>query len=126
MANENEVISYFSRKGNMWAANQALEQYLKKTGRVGLSKEFKNDPEFRVVCEYAKEAGELQLRSDITKSVEELVGTVFGFPFVGTLDVIIGAIEDACGNTFLAGKLIKGGLVILVIAAIGAALSGKK
>ncbi|EQB71426.1 MAG: hypothetical protein AMDU1_APLC00027G0001 [Thermoplasmatales archaeon A-plasma] len=126
MTNEASVIGYFSEKGRTWSMYQPLEQYIKQKGRDGLANEFRNDPGFRVVCEYAKEAGELQLRSEITKSVEELVGIMFGLPFVGALDIIIGAVEDACGTTFLAGKLIKSGLIILALAGLGAILKGKK
>lgn len=126
MPNQYEVIEYFSRKGDEWSKYDSLEKYIKQKGRNGLAEEFRNDRDFDVVCQYANEVGELQLRSDITKSVEDLVGAIFGFPFAGALDVIIGAIEDVCGKKFIAGKLIKGGLVLLTVAALAAAFSGKK
>jgi hypothetical protein len=126
MGNPESVARYFSKKGLQWSRYGSLEQYVKQVGRDAIADDFRNDPEFETVCEYAKQVGELQLRSDITKSVEDLAGLVFGIPFVGALDVIIGAIEDACGHKFLAGRLIKGGILILTAAAIASAFSGSK
>jgi hypothetical protein len=126
MSSPEEVINYFSYKGQIWSQSGSLEQYVKKVGRKGIAEEFKNDPYFAVVCEYANQVGELQLRSDITNGVEDLVSIIFGVPFAGVLDVIIGAIEDACGKTFLAGKVMKSGIILLGIASLAYIFSGKK
>ncbi|PYB68297.1 hypothetical protein DMB44_04430 [Thermoplasma sp. Kam2015] len=126
MSSPESVTWYFSNKGMQWSRYGSLEQYVKQVGRAAIADELRNDPEFAEVCKYAKQAGELQLRSDITKSVEDLVGAVFGISFVGALDVIIGAIEDACGHKFIAGRLIKSGIVLLGAAALASAFSGNK
>ena len=83
----------------------AVEQYVKEAKIEGLSQEFKNDPSFVYVCNFIQYAGTIQLRSGIAKGLEEYAGLLFGVPLLGTMDIIIGAIEEACGKK-VAGELI--------------------
>ena len=57
------------------------------------------------VCDLITHAGTLQPRSGIAKGREEYAGLLFVIPLVGVIDIIIGAIEGACGKK-VAGELI--------------------
>lgn len=113
-----QVIFYFNRKGREWISkSDTIEKYVKETGIEGLSQEFKNDPAFVYVCNFIQYAGTIQLRSSIAKGLEEYAGLLFGIPLLGTMDIIIGAIEEACGKK-VAGELIVKGLTGVLIGAV--------
>lgn len=117
MVDGQQVSKYFRNKGYEWKnLSGDVETHLKKVKRTGLKADFQNDPNFWVVCEYLTQVGELQLRSTIGKSLEDLVGSAFGIPLVGTLDIVIGAAVEACGDTTLGDKLIGAGAVASVVA----------
>ncbi len=119
-----QVSHYFRGKGIEWASiSGSVEVHLKKMGRQGIKTDFKDDPEFLVVCDYLKQVGELQLRSTIGKSLEGIVSSTFGIPMIGTLDIAIGAAVEACGDTTLGDKLIGAGVVASVVA-LGGILIG--
>ena len=119
-----QVSYYFRKKGIEWTSiSGSVENHLKKMQRQGIKADFQNDLEFWVVCDYLKQVGELQLRSTIDKSLEGIVGSTFGIPLVGTLDIAIGAAVEACGDTALGDKLIGAGAVASVVA-IGGILLG--
>lgn len=117
MVDVQEIVRYFRIKGQVWSnLSGDIESHLKKMQRAGLKSDFQEDPDFYVVCDYLKQVGELQLRSTIGKSLEDLVGSAFGIPLVGTLDIVIGAAVEACGDTTLGDKLIGAGTVASVVA----------
>lgn len=119
-----QVSNYFRRKGVEWASiSGSVENHLRKMQRQGIKADFQSDPEFWVVCDYLKQVGELQLRSTMGKSLEGVVGSAFGIPLLGTLDIAIGAAVEACGDTTLGDKLIGAGVVALVVA-LGGILLG--
>jgi hypothetical protein len=119
-----QVSYYFHKKGIEWTSiSGSVENHLRKMQRQGIKADFQNDPEFSVVCDYLKQVGELQLRSTISKSLEGIVGSTFGIPLVGTLDIAIGAAVEACGDTTLGDKLIGAGAVASVVA-LGGILLG--
>lgn len=114
--NGQEVSKYFRNKGDEWSRLSGnVENHLKKVQKDGLKLDFQSDPNFRVVCEYLKQMGELQLRSTIGKSLEDLVGGAFGIPLVGTLDIVISAAVESCGDTTLGDKLLGAGAIASVI-----------
>ena len=113
-----QVIFYFNRKGREWISqSDTVEQYVKEAKIEGLSQEFKNDPSFVYVCNFIQYAGTIQLRSGIAKGLEEYAGLLFGVPLLGTMDIIIGAIEEACGKK-VAGELIVKGVTGVLIGAV--------
>ena len=119
-----QVSRYFSKKGIEWASiSGSVDNHLRVMQREVIKADFQNYPEFSVVCDYLKQVGELQLRSTIGKSLEGIVGSTFGIPLVGTLDIAIGAAVEACGDTPLGDKLIGVGTVAAVVA-LGAILIG--
>lgn len=124
MANGQDVSRYFRRKGVEWIKSSGgVEAHLRKEKKAGIKSDFQNDPDFHVVCEYLSQVGELQLRSTVGKSLEEVVGDAFGIPLVGTLDIAIGAAVEACGNDTLGSKLIGAGIIAGVVA-LGGILVG--
>lgn len=113
-----QVIFYFNRKGREWISKcDTIEKYVNESGREGLSLEFKSDPGFVYVCNFIQYAGTIQLRSSIAKSLEEYAGLLFGIPLLGTMDTIIGTIEEACGKT-VAGELIVKGVTGVLLGAV--------
>ncbi len=113
-----QVIFYFNGKGRKWISqSDTIEKYVKETGIEGLSQEFKNDPAFVNVCNFIQYAGTIQLRSSIAKGLEEYTGLLFGIPLLGTMDIIIGAMEEACGKK-IAGEIIVKGLMGVLIGAV--------
>ena len=123
MANGQDVAKYFRRKGDQWTAiSGSVESHLRKNGRQGMKAEFEGDPDFYIVCKYLKEVGEIQLRSDVAKSLEELVSATFGFVVVGAIDILIGAIVEACGDRPLGDQLLEGAGAVAVIGLIGLAI----
>ena len=112
-----EVDAYFKQKALVWSRTDgSAETHIRRLGRRGLAGELSSDPAFApVVCAYVHQVSELQLRSEIARSLESLVSIVFGVPLVGTLDVVIGAIADACGFKTIGDKLIEAALAPLVI-----------
>ena len=75
-----------------------------------------------------REIGELQLRSHIVTSIEGFVGTTFNSLVVGEMNIVIGAIMDACGEKTLGEKLVETGFASLFLGALifGAAAGAKK
>ncbi len=119
--NIQEVIFYFRRKGQQWISQGIpIEEYIKTAGIDGLKTEFQNDPSFVCVCNFIQYAGTIQLRSGIAKGLENYAGLLFGIPLLGTMDIIIGAIEEACGKKVTGELIVKGVTGIL----LGAVLIG--
>lgn len=120
-----QIIDYFNKKGRDWIFQaNTIEEYIKKSGVRGLSQEFSNDPQFRYVCSSISRLNTIQLRSGIAKGLEEDVSLLFGIPLVGTMDIVIGAIEEACGKR-VAGELIAKGITgvlvgVVIIGVLGA------
>jgi len=120
-----QIIVYFNKKGSEWISDaNSIEDYIKKSGVNGLSQEFRNDPQFAYVCSSISRLNTIQLRSGIAKGLEEDVGLLFGIPLLGTMDIIVGAIEAACGKR-VAGELIAKGVIgvvvgVLIIGVLGA------
>jgi hypothetical protein len=113
-----QVIFYFNRKGKDWISQaNTVEDYIKNAGIDGLSQEFRNDPSFVYVCNFINYAGTIQLRSGIAKGLEEYAGLLFGIPLLGTMDIIIGAIEEACGKR-ISGELIVKGITGVLVGAV--------
>ena len=113
-----QVILYFNRKGREWILRaNTVEDYIKNAGVGGLSQEFRNDPSFVYVCNFINYAGTIQLRSGIAKGLEEYAGLLFGIPLLGTMDIIIGAIEEACSKK-VAGELIAKGITGVLVGAV--------
>lgn len=120
MVNVQEVNRYFKNKSRGWvSASGSVENYLKQKGRPGMKSEFAGDPNFHVVCKYLEQVGELQLKSDVAKSLEEIVSGVFGFPLVGSLDILIGAAVEACGYKPLGDQIIESALTAGIVVLIG-------
>jgi hypothetical protein len=69
------------------------------------------------VCNFINYAGTIQLRSGIAKGLEEYAGLLFGIPLLGTMDIIIGAIEEACGKR-ISGELIVKGITGVLVGAV--------
>ena len=114
MADLGAVSNYFLNKIVAWsAASGSAEAYVRQAGRPRLAQEFADDPDFIVVCELAREIGELQLRSHIVTSIEGFVGTTFNSLVVGEMNIVIGAIMDACGEKTLGEKLVETGFASL-------------
>ena len=115
--NVGKAVAYFQSQFAYWSSHGGVETYLRARDRKSLAAEFAKDHTFTAVCEAFKEIGELQLRSQIAKMAEGLVGSYFNFPLVGEMDIIVGAIADACGFDTIGDKLIKIGAVAIVTAA---------
>lgn len=127
MTGAGDVATYFSGKSYEWTSTGlTIEQYIRNKGEEGLAEEFKNDPSFKTVCEFANKASSIQMRSEIGKGLEEVAGTLFGIPLVGAADIVIGGIELACGKKFVGERLIKGGAIAVGAFILGALLSPKK
>ncbi len=125
MATKEDVAYYFSRKAREWQSSEkSVENYIKQEGKTGLTQEFRSDPEFMVVCQFIQQAGAFQLRNSIGKGFEEAAGIMFGIPLLGAMDIIIGAIEEACGNYVVGEKLLKAGTAVVGVFIIGAILGG--
>lgn len=52
------------------------------------------------------------------------MGLIFGIPLVGELDIVLGAIEDVCGNMFVGRKILTAGAIAIGAAIVIAALRG--
>lgn len=118
------VVFYFNRKGREWISNaDSIEEYVRRVGIGGLSQEFRSDPGFVYVCDFIRHAGTLQLRSGIAKGLEEYAGLLFGVPLLGVMDIIIGAIEGACGSKVAGELFLKGAMGVLMGAVILGVLS---
>lgn len=114
----NYIAVYFNRKGMEWASKaNSIEEYVRNVGVDGLTLEFVNDPSFVNVCIFIRNVGTIQLRSNIAKGLEGGVGVLFGIPLMGVMDIIIGAIEGACGKK-VAGELILKGVTGVLIGAV--------
>lgn len=122
-----DVAFYFRRKGIQWTGTGfTLEQYIRSKGPEGLASEFRTDPDFYVVCEFAKRAGTLQIRSGIGKGLEEAAGLLFGIPLVGVADIVVGGIEIACNQKIVGETLLKVGTGLVGVFILGALLSSFK
>ncbi|MEM0135065.1 MAG: hypothetical protein QXU18_07565 [Thermoplasmatales archaeon] len=118
------VVFYFNRKGREWASREnSIEDYIRKSGIDGLREEFESDPSFVNVCDFIKRASTIQLRSGMAKGLEEYARQVFGIPLIGEMDIIIGAIEGACGKKVEGEPILKGVKGTLVGAVILGILS---
>ncbi len=127
MSDINDVAFFFNRKASEWTATGlSVEQYIKRQGKERLADEFRSDPYFLVVCEFANRVSTLQLRSSIWKGFEEAAGLLFGVPLVGATDILVGAVELACGHNVRGERLLKGGTAIAGLFILGALLSPKK
>ncbi len=112
------VVFYFNQKGRKWVSQaNSIEDYVGRSGVDGLRVEFENDPSFVYVCDFIQHASTIQLRSGIAKGLEEYAGLLFGVPLVGVMDIIIGAIEGACGQK-VAGELILKGVTGILMGAV--------
>lgn len=107
---------YFQQKMKSWGNSlQERKDYIKKQGREGLKQEFESDPTFKsTVCPLIHKIGDIQLRSELLKSLEGLVDDLFGAPIRGEVNIIIGAIADACGYTTISKKLFVSGVILLI------------
>jgi hypothetical protein len=122
MSDPYAVSRYFQLKATAWiVADGSVEAHIKKLGKDRLANEFKTDGTFGEVCELAHEFGELQARAHIGRSLDGFVGDQFGWPLVGEMDTLIGAMALACGVTSLGEKLLWAGIASLAIAGIAAA-----
>jgi hypothetical protein len=122
MADPEAVSRYFQFKIQQWSAVEgSAERYIRNAGRPRLAQEFATDPGFVAVCELVHEIGELQLRSHIVQSIEGLVGSAFNAPIGGEMNIVIGAIADACGFKTLGERLVEVGLAATFIGALIAA-----
>ena len=122
MSNPFAVSNYFQTKASAWIAmDGSVEAHVRRLGKQGLADEFRADGQFGEVCELVHELGELQARDHIVRSLEGFVGDQFGWPFVGEMDIIVGAMALACGFTTLGEKLVWAGVVALAVAGIAAA-----
>jgi hypothetical protein len=129
MPNVDVLYAYFQEKGSQWRKiGGSVENYIRMTGRGGLAQEFQADGNFRnTVCPYFKTLGELQLRATVVKSLEGLVGVAFGVPLIGTMDIVIGAIADACGYKTIGDQLLEAAPILIVlgsIVALGLGIAG--
>ena len=127
MSEIDDVAYFFNRKASEWTATGlTVEQYIKNHGKENLAEEFRSDPYFPAVCQFANKASTIQLRSGIGKGFEEVAGLLFGVPLVGATDIVVGAVELACGQNVRGERLLKGGTVAVGLFILGALLSPKK
>ena len=127
MAEIDDVAYFFSRKASEWTSTGlTVEQYIRNQGKEKLAEEFRSDPYFPSVCQFANKASTIQLRSGIGKGFEEVAGLLFGIPLVGATDILVGAVELACGQNVRGERLLKGGTVAVGLFILGALLSPKK
>ena len=126
MGELNPLYAYFQNKGAEWRSlSGSVEAHLSSRGRSGIASEFSRDPSYAsIVCPYFRQLGELQLRSEVVRSLEGYVGAAFGLPLAGTMDILIGAIADACGYKTVGDQLLEIAPVLLMIGATVAAALG--
>lgn len=112
----NYAYNYFQRKMLQWGATpQSRKEYIQSKGRIGLKEEFEQDTEFKTtVCPLIHQIGDLQLKDELVKNLEDFVDEWFGSPVFGEVNIVVGAIADACGYTTTGKKLIISGLVALI------------
>lgn len=127
MSDPYAVSRYFQNKASDWIQSDgSVKAHVRRVGKDGLADEFRTDGAFGEVCELVHEFGELQARAHIVKSLEGFVGDQFGWPLVGEMDIIVGAMALACGFTTLGEKLVWTGVAALAIAGIAAAALGSR
>jgi len=123
-------IEVLRRKMIEWGNTvESRKEYIKRKGRAGLAEEFRNDLQVReVLCPLIKRIGDFQLKAILGETLlkEGLMDEWFGNPIVGEVNIVVGALADACGYEALGDKLIQTGLLGLFIAGIlGALLTSK-
>lgn len=97
------VYSYLRPKFEKWKSTSGwIDWYVNYFwGRGKVTSEFADD--FRIikadVCPYISQAGYAQSRNLILQAAEGLAGIFFGFPVLGSADVILGILMDVCGLT---------------------------
>ncbi len=112
------VAGWFRQKVSKWGStSEERKDYIKRVGRQGLALEFSSDAEFQqIVCPWIKQIGDIQAKLTLPPMLEGLFDHWFGVPLVGEIDIVIGAIADACGYPALGDQLIKVGEVSLGVA----------
>ena len=99
--NQNATLEYFKEKFNLWNSESgSLRKYIPLIGgKKKIIKELDKDAEIlkTSVCPYIKQAGYLQAKSTLLQAAEGLTGNTLNFPVVGVIDLVLGALLDACG-----------------------------
>ncbi len=114
---EQPVYSWFRMKVESWGStSQERKDYIRQRGRTGLASEFSVDEYFKMnVCPWIRKVGDVQAKLRMPEMVAGLLDWWFGVPGIGEIDIVIGAIADACGYDALGDKLLPIGAVALII-----------
>ncbi|AAT43532.1 hypothetical protein [Picrophilus oshimae] len=115
MVTADDVASYFREKAFQWIiADDSIENHVRVLGRDGLSMEFESDPNFHIVCQFVEEYNKLRLRYTINNAFQKNVNFVFGIPLVGAMDIIIGAVDDACRKMYISCSVLRSDAGLLI------------
>ncbi len=122
MVTRDEVKQYFVKKKYSWELDGSVTKHVSKVGKEGLVLEFRADPGFEKVCQFAKKLTIDQLTSPV-EDMEDVISSVLGYPVGPTIDIILGAIDIACGYNKTGDNLVKIGLGVVAAIAFVVILS---
>jgi hypothetical protein len=119
-----EFKDYFNRKISDWNTIQPHYNhlmYIRTRGKPGLVVEFRSDPSYEgTVCAYLSAYASGKEKDALSTVLKDALSLFEGDPIPAELDILIGAVLEACGYTNKGIGLLEIGLATLVI---GAALS---
>lgn len=117
------IYEYFYNKFLEWQykGNGDYKAYIKNAGRNGLKQEFLNDKKFKSeVCEFLKKYAETQERQNITDAALSVIESTAieatgEIPVIDVINIVVGAVLDACGYTKTGNKLLVETILVLII-----------
>ena len=103
------------------------KDYVGKCGRTQLAQELRNDASFQtVVCPFIRQYA-VQEQKDVATSILQDVLSLFeGNPLPVEMDLIVGAVLEACGYSDLGGQFLKVAIASIILVALVSIFFGEK
>ena len=101
--------------------------YVNKSGRAQLAQEFRSDSIFQtVVCPFLKQYETQEQKNVATAVLQDVLSLFEGNLLSIELDLIVGAILDACGYSDLGSKLLKVTVGAIILVALISIIFGQE
>lgn len=122
---------YFRKKYQMWSSahpHYDVKKYINSKGKTGLIQEFRNDSLFsKVICPYLAQYAKGKEKDEMKSIFNDTLALLQGDAMPVEMDLVVGAVLEACGYTKKGSGLIWIVVAALILVGIaGAAFSSTK